>query len=88
MNLGNIYYGEGEFSRAAAAYDKALQMNSRDFRIWGTRAHALRLASAPSTQVKEAYSRAIALGEEALRVNARDAKTLSLIGTVQRMRRR
>jgi eukaryotic-like serine/threonine-protein kinase len=80
VNLGNIYYGEGEFSRAAATYDKALQMNSRDFRIWGTRAHALRLAGAPETQVTEGYRRALVLGEESLRVNARDAKTLSLMG--------
>ena len=80
VHLGNIHYGEGEFSKAAAAYEKALQMNSRDFRIWGTRAHALRLANAPSSQVMEGYRRAITLGEEALRVNSRDAKTLSLIG--------
>jgi serine/threonine-protein kinase len=80
VNLGNIHYGEGEFSQAAAAYDKALQMNSRDFRIWGTRAHALRLAGAPQSQVTEGYRRAITLGEETLRVNARDAKTLSLMG--------
>ncbi|HYP08239.1 MAG TPA: protein kinase, partial [Bryobacteraceae bacterium] len=79
VNLGNIYFEEGEFLRAAGAYDKALQMNSRDYRIWGTRAQALRLGGAPKDQVIDGYRRAIALGEEALRVNAKDARTLSLL---------
>jgi serine/threonine-protein kinase len=80
VNLGNVHYGDGEFSQAAAAYDKALQMNSRDFRIWGTRAHALRLAGAPGAKVTDGYRRAIVLAEETLRVNAKDARTLSLLG--------
>lgn len=80
VNLGNIYFEEGEFLRAAGAYDKALQMNSRDYRIWGTRAQALRLGGASRSEVVEGYRRAIALGEEALRVNAKDARTLSLLG--------
>jgi predicted RNA polymerase sigma factor len=41
-------------------------MNSRDFRVWGMKAHALRLGGSTS-EANEAYRRAIDLGEEALR---------------------
>jgi serine/threonine-protein kinase len=78
VNLGNLYYGEGQFGLAAKAYDKALQMNSRDFRVWGMKAHALRLGASKS-EAKEAYRRAIDLGEEALRVNSAQPRAASLV---------
>jgi serine/threonine-protein kinase len=78
VNLGNLYYGDGQFALAASVYDKALRMNSRDFRVWGMKAHALRLGGSTS-EANEAYRRAIDLGEEALRVNSAQPRAASLM---------
>ena len=80
LNLGNVQYAARDFGGAAESYERALQLNSRDFRVWGTRAQALRLAGRSADETQAAYRRAIALAEDALRLNPSQARTLSLLG--------
>jgi serine/threonine-protein kinase len=80
LNLGNVQYAARDFAGAEESYEKALQLNSRDFRVWGTRAQALRLAGRPADETCAAYRRAIALAEDDLRLNPSQPRTLSLLG--------
>lgn len=78
LNLGNLYYQQHDFRQAAEAYDRALQQNSKDFLVWGSKGQALRLSHAPPEDVAQAYRRALKLLEEGLRVNSGQARALSL----------
>lgn len=79
-NLGNLFYGQRRYREAAQAYNQALQLNSKDFRMWGSRAQALRHSGVSKSESDAAFRRAAALGEESLRVEPDDALTLSLLG--------
>jgi serine/threonine-protein kinase len=81
VNLGNLHYRVGEFREAADAYESALRMNSTDFRIWGTKAQALRFARRNAADAAAAYREAIRLAEQASAGSAAaDARTFSLLG--------
>jgi serine/threonine-protein kinase len=72
-NLGTLYYFEGQYSRAADAYRQALSLNQDDFQVWGNFGATLRQANKPAESAT-AYKRALALAEERLRVNPKNAE--------------
>ena len=79
LNLGNLLYSRRDFKGAADSYGRALQLNGRDFRTWGSLAQALRLSGGSSADVSAAYRRAIALAEEMQRVSPGQPRTTSLL---------
>ena len=79
LNLGNLYYRSRQFRKAADAYGKALQLSSKDFRVWGVRAQALRRSGAPKADTDPLYRTAVQLGEEELQVDPTQARTASLL---------
>ena len=78
VNLGNIEYLTGRFADAASTYDAALRLNSKDYRVWGSWAQAMRLAGRKGTDVEAGYRRAAQLAEESSRLNPADARAMSL----------
>jgi serine/threonine-protein kinase len=82
-NLGNIYYLQSQFRDAAAAYDSALKLNDKDFRLWGARGQALEKSGADTAEVQAAFRRALEGAEQALRVKSDAARTLSLMALYQ-----
>jgi serine/threonine-protein kinase len=79
VNSGNIRYRDRQFRAAVAAYDKALQLNGKDFRVWGTKAQALRLGGADRSATEAAYREAIRLAEQALQTSPGQPRTASLL---------
>ena len=76
-NLATLYYVQGQFAKAGAMYEEALRLNDQDYRIWGNLGAAYHWA--PGTQEKAipAFLKALQGGQEALKVNPKDAETVS-----------
>jgi serine/threonine-protein kinase len=75
-NLGALYYYEfHDYSRAAAAFRQAIDINAAEYIVWGNYAWALRRAG-ETGQARDAFTRAVALAEERRRVNPNDASLL------------
>ncbi|MBC7928851.1 MAG: tetratricopeptide repeat protein [Bryobacteraceae bacterium] len=79
VNLGNLHYQQRNFRQAAEMYGKALQLNSNDFRVWGSRGQALRHSGAPGEEVGQALRRAIDLGQNSLKTDTGDTYSLPLL---------
>jgi serine/threonine-protein kinase len=78
-NLAGLYYAQRNFRESARMYGKALELNGKDFRVWGSRGQALRHSGAPRAEVENSLRRAIALGEQQLQVRPDHAETLGLL---------
>jgi tetratricopeptide (TPR) repeat protein len=75
-NLGTLYYFQkGDFPRAASAFKRALSQDDRQFVVWGNYGAALHW-SGDEVGAKAAYTKAIALAEEARNTNPRNGRTL------------
>jgi tetratricopeptide (TPR) repeat protein len=82
-NLASLYYQRRNFSEAARSYGKALELNGKDFRVWGSRGQALLHSGAPRADVDNALRRAVALGEQQLQVHRGDVDTIALLALYQ-----
>jgi tetratricopeptide (TPR) repeat protein len=58
-NLGTVYFYQSRFGDAARMYEKALESDASDYRLWGNLGTARRLGGDPAG-ASEAYRRAIA----------------------------
>jgi eukaryotic-like serine/threonine-protein kinase len=76
-NLGTAYFQLHRYADAVAAYEQSTQLDPRNYVIWGNLGDAYYWAPGKRAQAGAAYEKAIALGEEKLRVNPRDADVLS-----------
>ncbi|MBN2320084.1 MAG: tetratricopeptide repeat protein [Acidobacteria bacterium] len=75
-NLGTAYFYLRRFGEAAAAYEKAIELNERDWIVWGNLGDARYWDTSNRARAAEAYRRALSLGEREFQVNARDARLL------------
>ncbi len=76
-NIGLIHYSHGRFGEAAAAYEKSAGLQPRrpsTFRNLGDTYARL----GDRTRARSAYSRAVELTREELRINPKDASTMTL----------
>jgi serine/threonine-protein kinase len=75
-NLGLVYFSHGRYADAARAYEKALELESVDYRVW--RGLGLSYYWTPGEKAKApaALAKAVALGEKQLEVNPKDAALL------------
>jgi tetratricopeptide (TPR) repeat protein len=85
-NLGTAYFQLHDYANAAAAFEQATQLDPKNYVLWGNLGDAYYWAKARRGEAAAAYSKAIALGEEELRVNPRDAEVLSSLSMYHAMR--
>lgn len=78
-NTGSMYFYTGQFDLAADKYAQAVALAPMDYRLWGNLADAYYYADGKKQVAEVAYNRAIAFGEERLKVNTSDAESLSNI---------
>ena len=77
-NLGSLYFfQEARYQDAAQMYEKALEFNNRDYRVWGSLASAYYWAPEERPKASANYKRAAQMAEEQLKVNPNDASVLS-----------
>jgi tetratricopeptide (TPR) repeat protein len=67
-----MHFYERHYREAAAAYEKALEINDNDYRVWGALASAYRWMQADESKVLRTSRRAADLAEEWLQVNPTD----------------
>jgi serine/threonine protein kinase/tetratricopeptide (TPR) repeat protein len=74
-NLGTAYYYQHRFNDAAQTYEKAVQLNDKDYTNWGNLGEAYYL-SAERPKADAAFRKAIAMANEDLAINPRDPQLL------------
>ncbi len=74
-NLGTAYFDLGQYDRAISTFEQAVKLDDRRYDHWGNLADAYYWTPGRRGQAPEMYRTAIALAEEALRVNPHDAYT-------------
>jgi TolB-like protein/Flp pilus assembly protein TadD len=72
-NTGTMYYYMGRYPDAQQMLERAIKAAPNDHALWGNLADIQRQLSAGRPQAAQSYRRAIALAEEALRLNPEDA---------------
>lgn len=72
-NLGTLSFFRGDFEGSIKAFDQALQIDPSNYMVWANLGSAL-TKTGNSARAKQAYSKAVILGEEATKLNPRDAK--------------
>jgi serine/threonine-protein kinase len=92
-NLGLIEFSHGRYALAARAYEKALELEAGDYRVWRALGLSYHWAPGERPKAKAALERAVALGQKQLEVNPKDAALLvdladchALLGNAARAR--
>jgi tetratricopeptide (TPR) repeat protein len=75
-NLGLIHFSNGHYADAARAYEKALELESNDYRVWRSLGLSYYWAGGERSKAKTPLERALTLGERQLQVNPKDASLL------------
>jgi serine/threonine-protein kinase len=75
-NLGTAYFYLGKFSEAAAAYEKAIGLDERNYLVWGNLGDASYWDPAKRAGAGPAYRKALMLGEQELQMNPRNVRLL------------
>jgi serine/threonine protein kinase len=78
-SLGQVEFSLQNYSAAIADFQKALEINPRDYRTWQNLASTYR-RQGDTAKLREAYQNAIAHGEELLKTRPNSATLLSDIG--------
>jgi tetratricopeptide (TPR) repeat protein/TolB-like protein len=76
-NLGTLNFREGRYSDSGRMFEKALQLEDRDYRVWGNLAAAYYWAAGERDRAKSVYQRAAQMAEEERKMNAREPELLS-----------
>ncbi len=84
-NLGTAYFYQRRFPEASRAYEQAVKLDDRQRSSWGNLGDAYYWDARHRQDSVAAYRRAIALGEEELHVNSRDALLLSYLAVYHAM---
>jgi tetratricopeptide (TPR) repeat protein len=72
-NLATAYFRQGRFADAASAFERAIALGTKNYRVWLNLASAYQWVPASESKARAAFARAAELGEEDRRVNPRDA---------------
>jgi tetratricopeptide (TPR) repeat protein len=84
-NLATAYFYLRRFGDAARTYDTALKLDDRDYVLWGNLGESYYWTRGEREKATPAYRRAIALAEERLSVNPRDANVLGWLANYYAM---
>jgi serine/threonine protein kinase/tetratricopeptide (TPR) repeat protein len=85
-NLATAYFQMRRYPEAAVQFEEAVKLDENDYQMWGNLGDAYFWSSGRHSEALEAYGKAIALGEEKLRVNPRDSEVLSYLAMYHAMR--
>ncbi|MBZ5706675.1 MAG: protein kinase [Acidobacteriia bacterium] len=85
--LGTVYFYLRRFPEAALAYERAVKMDERERYLWGNLGDAYYWVPGRRQESVAAYRKALALGEEQLRVNPRNETLLSYLAVYHAMLR-
>jgi eukaryotic-like serine/threonine-protein kinase len=85
-NLGTAYFQLRRYPDAAAAFEQSTQLDPQSYIVWGNLGDAYYWAPGRRGEAAATYGKGIALGEEKLRVNPRDAQVLSSLAMYHAMR--
>jgi serine/threonine-protein kinase len=89
-NLGTALFYRRRFGEAAGAFRQAIQLDAKNYLLWGNLADALYWGTKPASgaargEAAEAYQTASALATARVNLNARDAAAYSYLGLYQAM---
>ena len=85
-NLGTAYFQMRRYAESAAKFEEAAKLGPKNYVMWGNLGDAYYWTPGRRPEAAAAYGTAIALGEENLRVNPRDAPLLSYLAAYHAMR--
>ncbi len=86
-NLGTAYFYLHRFPEASEAYEQAVKLDERERSSWGNLGDAYYWTPGRRNESVAAYRKAIALGEEQLKVNASNATLMSYLAVYHAMLR-
>jgi serine/threonine-protein kinase len=84
-NLATAFFQLRRFPEAARQYEQALKLNDRDYEVWGNLGDAYYWAPGERDKAPDAYKKAIALADQDLQVNPRDAKVFGYLASYHAM---
>ena len=84
-NLATIYFFQSRYSEAAQMYEKALQLNDRDGRVWRNLGDAYYWAPKQRDKSASAYQHAADLLRAQLKINPQDPSLLAELALCQSM---
>ena len=76
-NLALVEFDRGRYAEAARAYEQALALDDRDYRVWRNLALSRYWAPGERPRAEEAFARAARLARERLAVDPSDASVLA-----------
>lgn len=79
-NLGTIEFARRRYAAAARAFEQALALDERDYRVWRNLAVSYRWAPGEAAKAGVTFEHAVRLAEERLKVNPSDAAVLADLG--------
>ncbi len=82
-NLGNLYLREERFGEAGAAYNKAIELDPNQDRVWANLAAAYSRMPGKTDQSNDAYRKAAELCRKTLAANPNDALALSNLASYE-----
>lgn len=85
-NLATAYFQMRRYAESAAHFEEAVKLDEKDYLLWGNLGDAYYWAPGRRAEAARAYGKALELGAEKLRVNARDAEVLSSLAMYHAMR--
>jgi serine/threonine-protein kinase len=74
-NLGTCYYFLGRYAEAARTYEQAVEVTPHSFLYWRNLGDAYRWVPGQEANARRAYQRAIALCDDAIRINPNEASS-------------
>jgi serine/threonine protein kinase/tetratricopeptide (TPR) repeat protein len=84
-NLGTTYFYLRRYDQAVSAYAEAVKLDDKDYVVWWNLGDATYWTPSRRQEAPAAYHQAIALAQEALQVNPRDAYALSVVAICEAM---
>lgn len=81
-NLGLVERELGDYAAAAGNFQKAIDLNPRDYRGWGLLADIYKRQGGNPAKCRETYEKSTALGEELLKTKPKEAFLLADLGTL------
>ncbi|MGB7730981.1 MAG: protein kinase [Candidatus Acidiferrum sp.] len=85
-NLGTAYFQMRRYPESAVQFEDAVKLDENDYQMWGNLGDAYFWSPGRRSESVKAYGKAIALGEEKLRVNPRDSEVLGYLAMYYAMR--
>jgi tetratricopeptide (TPR) repeat protein len=84
-NLGVLEFERGRYAEAARAFERALALDDRDFRVWRNLAAAYYWTPGQKDKARPAWEKAARLAEQEARVNPGDAAVLAELASCRAM---